>query len=509
MNPNGFRATVLEDTPLLFGGGFPAPDQKTGIALYGPYSETPRAVTIGIIGDATTVDQVTELLDIFKRGVAGDPKYPSWKPSFPGATSITGLRCDFITKPEWRFTFTEDQTEGLELVERLEDRVSQAVEVFMDYIKRAQGRENSPDIFICAPPRRMMDLCLPSLAGPGAKRGKQSRAERQAERIQDPKQRSLFDFDAESTAPVEEREQKMVSESFHSLLKARAMALKEPAPTQFLRPYTLDKIFGKERKKGSLQDLATLSWNLCVALYYKTGGRPWRLDPIPAGTCYVGIAFYRERFGDHIGTSLAQVFTPEGEGLVIRGERFKWPPRKEPHLPRDAAQRLMERVLDTYRKQTETEPSRVVVHKTTEWNQEERQGMKEGLSGIARRDFVAIKERSRFIKVFRSGLNPPLRGTMVELPDGSRLLYTRGYVPYLRIYPGARVPRPLEIVFDHVDTSRDELCREVLALTRLNWNSADYNGMSPMTLRFARDVGTILRDIPAGVTPQSKYLFYM
>ncbi|EQD57763.1 hypothetical protein B2A_04657, partial [mine drainage metagenome] len=66
-----------------------------------------------------------------------------------------------------------------------------------------------------------------------------------------------------------------------------------PAPTQFIRPQTLDRLFGTQ--EGSLQDPATIAWNLCVGLMYKAGGRPWKLGTIPAGTCYVGISFYREK----------------------------------------------------------------------------------------------------------------------------------------------------------------------------------------------------------------------
>ena len=221
--------------------------------------------------------------------------------------------------------------------------------------------------------------------------------------------------------------------------------------------------------------------------------------------------YYREKaeFGGAIGTSLAQIFTPEREGLVLRGDRFTWPGRKEPHLGRDAARRLIEKVLKAYESQTESAPSRVVVHKSSSFNDDERVGLKEGLGKIPRQDFVTLVEHSKRIKFFRAGENPPIRGTMVTLPGDSRLLYTRGYVPLLRVYPGARVPRPLEVTFDELSTPRSDLCREILGLTRLNWNSADFAGMQPITLQFSREVGKILREVPPGQTPETRYLFYM
>jgi hypothetical protein len=248
---------------------------------------------------------------------------------------------------------------------------------------------------------------------------------------------------------------------------------------------------------------------LSVAIYYKAGGNPWRLADLPAGTCFAGVYFYRERVGDRIGTSLAQVFTPEGEGLVLRGERFQWPSRGSPHLSAEAAERLLRRVVRAYQDQADAMPARVVVHKSSAFDANEREGMLRALEGVTRKDFVVLYRRELGVRAFRAGKNPPLRGTCIALPDGSRMLYTTGYVPHLRIYPGPGTPRPIEVRFDRADTPRDQLCREILALTRLNWNSADYASSMPMTLEFAQHVGHILKELPPGVEPETKYLFYM
>ncbi|MFZ1072208.1 MAG: hypothetical protein WAO21_02115 [Verrucomicrobiia bacterium] len=54
-----------------------------------------------------------------------------------------------------------------------------------------------------------------------------------------------------------------------------------------------------------------------------------------------------------------------------------------------------------------------------------------------------------------------------------------------------------------------DVCREILALTKLNWNSCAFGSSLPITVRFARDVGKILTELPSGVRPQTKYKFYM
>ena len=52
--------------------------------------------------------------------------------------------------------------------------------------------------------------------------------------------------------------------------------------------------------------------------------------------------------------------------------------------------------------------------------------------------------------------------------------------------------------------------QEILALTKMNWNSARMYGLMPITLRFSRLVGDILREftLESG-EPSPKYKFYM
>lgn len=53
-------------------------------------------------------------------------------------------------------------------------------------------------------------------------------------------------------------------------------------------------------------------------------------------------------------------------------------------------------------------------------------------------------------------------------------------------FPQGHVPSPLELA-DHVgDTPRSQLLEEVLALTKMNWNSARLYGLMPVTVRFSR-----------------------
>jgi argonaute-like protein implicated in RNA metabolism and viral defense len=54
-----------------------------------------------------------------------------------------------------------------------------------------------------------------------------------------------------------------------------------------------------------------------------------------------------------------------------------------------------------------------------------------------------------------------------------------------------------------------ERAREVLTLTKMNWNSADGIGRHPITVTFARRVGMIMTEMGEDVTPNPFYRFYM
>lgn len=111
-------------------------------------------------------------------------------------------------------------------------------------------------------------------------------------------------------------------------------------------------------------------------------------------------------------------------------------------------------------------------------------------------------------RLLRAGQYPPLRGTLFSL-GGISYLYTTGYLPALSKYPHGHDPSPLQVA-DHVgDTAKADLLRQVLTLTKMNWNSANKEGLMPITLRFSRLVGDVLREVSGDREPKPKHKFYM
>ena len=174
------------------------------------------------------------------------------------------------------------------------------------------------------------------------------------------------------------------------------------------------------RARGS-QDAATRAWNFVTALYYKSGGVPWRLQHIDPGVCFVGVSFYKEisASGPRLRTSMAQTFTSNGDGFVLRGSTFEWDETSGDVL-RIWMQHPPRRSCGAFSNSTNARigaacPTRLVVHKRSRFWDEELEGFQNGAEQVPSTDFVAIGERG--IRFFRPGDFPPLRGTYVKFSE--------------------------------------------------------------------------------------------
>ncbi|MEA2260151.1 MAG: hypothetical protein QOJ51_2976, partial [Acidobacteriaceae bacterium] len=112
-------------------------------------------------------------------------------------------------------------------------------------------------------------------------------------------------------------------------------------------------------------------------------------------------------------------------------------------------------------------------------------------------------------RLYRDGVYPPLRGTGLSLDDDEFLLYTRGSVPFFQTYPGMYVPRPKNIRIESSEQTHAFLAQEILALTKLNWNTTQFDGGKPVTLRASHEVGHVLRFCGEDQIIAPRYSFYM
>ena len=117
--------------------------------------------------------------------------------------------------------------------------------------------------------------------------------------------------------------------------------------------------------------------------------------------------------------------------------------------------------MERYQAEQKQLPKRVVIHKTSRFEPQERSGFEGALKKRGcLYDLVSLTPTSS-ARLLRAGQYPPLRGTLFSVGAIS-YLYTTGYLPALGKYPHGHVPSPLQVA-DHVgDTAKADLLREVM-----------------------------------------------
>jgi len=488
-----FTPTIkhLEEPTIEVGESIAVPEPKMGWTLLGPYGHHSKQceINLGLIGDAESIEKTKDQLERLKLTTYGKEKN-FLHINFPGLDRL-GIRFNV----QWIAEISEQDIKLIENTPTLLDRVTAAGKIIRDKIKSLSDKTPTPDLIIVAYPKKVDDYCVQGAIG-HKKSYKKTELEKQTEkrRAQHVTLDKLFGM---------EQQKEHRSVVLRSILKAAGM--QHNLPIQILRTYTQEP-YNPDRPRR--EDDATTFWNLVVAAFYKTNHIPWRVRGLMKDTCYLGISFFRDRNdSSNMRTALAQVISLDAEGFVLKGTQAIIDENNAPHVSESDAAKLVEKAVEIYKRNCGVAPKRVVIHKTSRFNDEEKQGFKIGSKDIHEIDLVAFGTRS--IKLVRWGHEPPVRGTMVRLPDRSVLLYTFGYIPYLEVYPGPRVPSPLEILEHHGTTQIDAICREILALTKLNWNNAKFCSKAPITIAFARRVGEIIRECPADMKLSDKLWHYM
>lgn len=507
---------VLNEPQLLFGDLQRTVDPRVGLGLYGPFdiNDPARraAIRLGVVGTGEAVELLHQFVDrsrgriapvrrvIWKGQVKRVPMDPVAYPFFPGLDEAFGT--EVVLEQGLIQTLGGREIAELEKIEFFEPRVTRLVEMVLDRLKVLEEKAARPDVVIIALSDHLRQLCTRPTRHRRRGPRKDSMVTAVKRAIADDKQSGQSSlFSVEDTYGVSEEELSEEDDKehavFHDGLKARAMHL--GIPTQLLWEGSLRGI--------NVQDDATLAWNFWTAMYYKCGNIPWRAHTVSRGTCFVGVAFFRDKARRSYRSAMAQAFSDHGEGIVLRGEPFEWNDLRSPHLTHELAADLMRQVLAEYERHLSQRPARVVIHKWSQFWEEEKGGFDEALREVPHVDYVAMG--SRGIRFFRTGEHPPLRGTVVTLESGNALLYTRGFIPFFGAHIGPRVPRPIEIREHIGGTSLTQICTELLTLTKLDWNTIDFGGKEPITTAFSKDVGTILAELPTGAVPRTLYRFYM
>jgi hypothetical protein len=504
------------DEPLLefrFGQKLVYP--RDGLFLYGPVDGGRPEVHYGAIGTPAglaRLERWTTMLAGFlppplprKGARLIEPQHVA----FPGFSAA--FNSVWPVKP--RSTVATIDREALAKALRIANRneaVKAAVDIYVTPLIAAASRVESPPTFwFVVIPEEVYELGRPLSKVPIRERIQGNVRMTRGEALKLEEQHTLFG--------IEEAEAEVYKYATHFRRQLKARLLNDKIVTQIVRETTLvpgDFLKSNGQPKRRVEDPATIAWKLSTGAYYKDGGRPWQLADVRAGVCYVGLAYKRRdpTGDDRFAVCAAQMFLSSGEGVVFRGALGPWyrADSKQYHLDEEASRKLVVMVVKEYRDQHNNQPpAELFLHAKSSFTDEEWKGFKNGAPPETNVVGVQIADAKDNMKLFRPRNYPVLRGSALLLDDDQAFLWTAGYVPRLDTYLGPETPNPLLIRRQRGDCAFETILRDVMGLTKINFNSCLHNDRLPVTIRFADAVGEIMLAAPQTGEPRLPFKFYI
>jgi argonaute-like protein implicated in RNA metabolism and viral defense len=259
-----------------------------------------------------------------------------------------------------------------------------------------------------------------------------------------------------------------------------------------------------EEKSLRAYEPCKVMWALSASLYAKKGGVLWQPESMNNSTAFVGISYaLSKEKGISVGCS--QLFDASGTGLRLLLRKINDPQfiHKNPFMKVNEARQMVGLLREQYYKSSPASRlDRIVIHKTTFFTPDEIQGFTQALEGIEDIELLQIQEFTpwrgiRYKNIDNGNVDSfsMKRGTVLQLSDNQYLLWTHGCVlndelkgKNMNYYKGGRgIPQPLMIKRFYGKATGDILTKEILMLTKMNWNSGDslYKTL-PVTLDFAK-----------------------
>jgi len=282
---------------------------------------------------------------------------------------------------------------------------------------------------------------------------------------------------------------------------------------------------------------ASVMWRLGIALYCKAGGVPWKLAEQDPETGYIGLSYAVRTSGagtedtPHFVTCCSQVFDSDGSGMQflayetddVHMDRGK----ENPFLSRSEMRRVMARSLSLYqRRHGGRSPKRMVVHKSTEFKEDEVAGCFDAFQACEAVDLYQIQQESIWRgvqinapkaigqKIGDPSMYPCGRGTFIPLGTREILLWTQGNAPQATggkdfYKEGKSVPMPIILKRFAGHGNWIEPCRSVLGLSKMNWNNDSLYDRLPVTLSYASILARTIKRMPTIQARPYEFRFFM
>jgi hypothetical protein len=497
------NATVLEEPTLEFRYGQRLSRPQDGLSLFGPYDRDmgsrPGSVTYSVVGTSDGLAMFKAFSRTMQQPVPGpEGKSAQLWPFYPGFDVAFGV--EWPSGPAWEAILNRGELINAANIFDKYERVHAVVSLMLGPLETAQKRDEQPRVILIVVPDEVWKTCRPrQVVSDG--HGVQVSNREIKDRVRG--YPTLFD----SYDPQIYR----LAPDFRRQLKARVM--KHGTPIQIIRESTLSLETERRFSYRGLTPLSDRMWNLGTALYYKAGGKPWRLATAREGVCYVGIAFRLENpeYSTKNGCCAAQMFLDDGDGVVFVGENGPWyaPKTRQFHLTPKAAEALLAGVLQTYQDLHSKPLTEVFLHSRSGIEAAEFAGYRAAVPNSIQLVAVRVRTAWRGPRLFRQGTRPVLRGTFLRTSAKSGYLWSSGFKPELGTYDGWDVPVPLSLEVQHGEADIEQVARDILGLTKLNYNACKVGDSQPVTVGFSDAVGEILLSNPGVTHRRPQFRFYI
>jgi hypothetical protein len=499
----------FEEPKIMFGFEQAMQDARDGLTLFGPLDRArPEGIRWGVVGPRQAIARMKNWVDRMQGPIASGENLIA-RPIYPGFSAA--FKTSLGRTPVLEVEIPDDELLKRAHCEDRHQRVYQTVSLYADKLVECLNNEDvSPDMWCVVVPEYVYTFCRPQSIVPiGVRIAPEIR-------VGIKKARGVLDeptFFADENQVAEQYEYDV---NFHHQLKARL--LEHKVPTQIVRETTIAcrDFCGKDgRLLRPLEAMeSSIAWALSTAMFYKAGGRPWKLSEVREGVCYIGLVFKQLPMqADHkIACCAAQMFLDSGDGVVFKGAVGPWYRDKpgEFHLTRDAARQVVAMCIDAYQRLAKMPPKEIFIHGRVFFDDDEWVGFRDACGSQTKVIGVRIRPSSS-LKLFRCADHPVLRGLAYTVHDRRALLWTRGMIPRLRTYPGREVPNPIQVEVCRGQESISVVLKDILALTKLNYNACAFADGLPVTLKFANAVGEILTAAPESTVdvPPLAFKYYI
>jgi hypothetical protein len=502
----------IDEPNILFAHNQRLQDPRIGLSLFGPF-DTIYGINSGVLATKKGLTIFKSYLDLIQKPVYNAnsitrPMFPGFETAFNAKWEADNIFFKEITTAEIDRYLYHGSTH-----KRTFDLVSLYIEKIVEVTKNA---DKKIDVWFIIVPDVIYQYCKPQSVLPSGLVTNPSLLNKSSARkfVYEP---SFFeDMNVEGKTKEEEAISYNYDAQFHDQLKGRLLPY--TIPTQIIRESTLDWRNHVNAFDRYLRDFSKieghLAWTLSTAAFYKAGGKPWVLSDIRKGVCYLGLVYKKLNYSKDSSNACcaAQMFLNNGDGTVFKGEAGPWynPESKEYHLDKINAKKLLLQTIQAYRDSNEgNNPRELFIHAKTHFDDEEWEAFKDATPVGTNLVGVTISRRSQ-MKLFKSiGEYPVLRGLSYIVDKYKAFLWSIGFVPQLQTALTLGLPNPLYIEVNKGNAQIEQVLKDILALTKLNYNACVFGDGEPVTLRFADNIGEILTSSADIESPPLAFKYYI